>query len=135
MRISVIMDPGMRKTVQILGFTLAFLDAGSVIAEVSPTSTASNATLLRNYAAAQCISLAYDDPVVKADAQDAVGAYVEFGSVAVEAYEQITVLATSFLTRKYASKSGGKLQLMKCLDLLNSPELAALVAQHTRHKR
>lgn len=114
---------------------LACLIAANALAEVSPARNADDAALLRNFAAAQCISLAYDDPAVKADAADAIGAYVEFGSVSAAAYEQATELAKSFLARTYASKSGGKLQLMKCLDLMNSPEIAALVARHTRRKK
>jgi Type VI secretion system (T6SS), amidase immunity protein len=113
----------------------ACLGASAALAEVSPARTASDAVLLRNFAIAQCVRLAYDDPVVQADAGDAVGAYVEFGSVGPEAYEAALALAKTFLARSYPSKSGGKLQLMKCLDLMNSPELAALVKRHTQRKK
>ena len=114
---------------------LVCLSAADAFAEVSPARRASQADLLRSFAAAQCVALAYDDAAVKADAGDAAGAYVEFGSLGPDAYEQATALAKVFLARTYASKSGGKLQLMKCIDLANSPELAALVARHARRRK
>ena len=125
----------MKNAIKYCSFAIAIIMASSVSAQVSPARIANDATLLRNYAAAQCVALAYDDPAVKADAGDTAGAYLEFGSLGVDAYEAVTALAKVFLGRTYASKSGGKLQLMKCIDLSNSPELAALVARHTRRKK
>ncbi len=117
------------------GIAFWLLLAGSTLAEVSPAGKAGDTVLLRNFAVAQCVRASYDDPAVKADAADAIGAYVEFGSLAPEAYEKAAELAKAFASRSYAGKNGGKLQLMKCLDLLASPELADLVKLYVRRKK
>ncbi len=87
------------------------------------------AGLLRNYAMAVCVRDAYADAAVRKDAQVSAGAYVEFGSVDVEAYRAIGALVEAQLAKTYAGKEVADIQLMKCIDLYNSKALELLIRQ------
>jgi hypothetical protein len=91
------------------------------------------ATLLRGFALARCLGKAF--PSIRADADAAAGGYVERGSSAFEAYEEIETLAAEFVERDYPSKTGSELSIMKCLDLLDSAELTVLIERHSAGRR
>jgi len=85
---------------------------------------------LKNYALAACLADAYKSP----DAVAAANGYMELGSFDIDAYNAAAMLARQFLAREYASRSGEKLNLMKCIDLFHSPELDALARTHDNRK-
>ena len=95
-----------------LSLAIALTTASAALADVSPAAKAGNGVLLRNFALAQCIRLAFEDAAVQKDAAAAAGAYVEFGSSGPEVYEAIVDLAKAWLARSYASQSGASLQVM-----------------------
>ena len=83
-------------------------------------------TIFRNFTLAVCLSTAYqsDSQKLTNDANKAAGAYSQFGHMGFQAYEDATVLIDSWLKKDYQSKSGGQIEIMKCIDLYNSKELA-----------
>lgn len=90
--------------------------------------THDDVALLKGFALARCLGGTL--PSIKAEADAAAGGYVEQGSVAFEAYEEIDALAAAFAGRAYASKAGGDLSIMKCFDLLASGELSEIIGRH-----
>ena len=88
------------------------------------------ASLLTRYVLSQCLARAYPDTDLARDAQAAAGGYMEFGSLPIEAYEEAAVLAAEAASRTYQGKHGHPLHAMKCLDLLQSPELDGLLERN-----
>lgn len=85
---------------------------------------------LKNYALASCLADGYKS----ADAVAAANGYLELGSLDIDAYNAAAALGRQFLAREYASRSGEKLTLMKCIDLFHSPELEALVGRYEKQE-
>lgn len=81
---------------------------------------------------ARCVAHAYDAPEVKRDAAASAAAYLEAGNSDSEAYEAIERLIVLQLDTPYASKHGEALQMMKCIDLLESKALRELIGAYTR---
>lgn len=88
------------------------------------------ASLLTRYVLSQCLARAYPDTDIARDAQAAAGGYMEFGSFPIEAYEEAAALAAEAASRTYQSKPGHPLHAMKCLDLLDGPELDRLIKRN-----
>lgn len=101
---------------------------GSETARYSPSQH------LKNYALSACIAGGYQSSEVVNDATAAANGYKELGSLEIDAYNEALALIKKFLDRDYASASGEKLVLMKCIDLFHSKELDRLV-QRYRKKR
>ena len=89
-------------------------------------------TMLANWAMARCVARAYDDAGVRKDAEAAAAAYMEFGHSDMEAYAAIDRLVAAQLEKDYASASGEKLSLMKCIDLMHSTALRELIEAYVR---
>jgi hypothetical protein len=87
-----------------------------------------------NYALSSCLADGYAASEVKNDAAAAARAYLELGSFPLEAHTEATLLARKQLSQKYSSASGVDLTLMKCLDLLHSKALGALVKKYRKGK-
>lgn len=90
------------------------------------------ASLLTRYTLSQCLAAAYPGTAIERDARAASGGYLEFGDLPIEAYEEATALARQAAARTYNGKHGEPLHAMKCLDLLDSPELEALLDRNVR---
>jgi hypothetical protein len=95
---------------------------------------AAGRTYAQNYAdiaLALCIAEAYSaDPHAKADAISSAGGIDEWSNFDLQAgHEAMSALITSYLARDYPSIHGPqvRLDLMKCLDLFHSKELAGQV--------
>lgn len=82
------------------------------------------------YTLAQCIAKAYPDTPVASDARAALGGYLENGDLEADAYADATTLATSASKQHYEGLNGEPLHVAKCLDLLGSHELEALLNKH-----
>jgi len=91
---------------------------------------ASEAQRLEKFALSQCLMRAFPDTPTADDARRASGAYVELGSAGEDVYGDIVVVVEAHRAKPYPSKSGGSLHVMQCLDLLDDPRLAELVAPY-----
>jgi hypothetical protein len=92
----------------------------------------SGAEYLKNFALSVCISNAYKSAEVTKDSKDAAAGYFNLGSFPIEAYEEAEALGKTFLAKKYRGIHGGKLTLMKCIDLFYSKELARLIRKYNK---
>lgn len=88
------------------------------------------AEMFRNYALSSCLADAVQGAGVKADAAAAAAGYLELGAGPLEAYTQATELGREFLARSYEGSRDVPYNTMKCIDLLHSPELQALVDRY-----
>lgn len=112
---------------------LAYSFMATAAATEMPIHTQDDATLLRNFALAHCVGLAFEDKVVRDDAEAVAGAYVQFGNVNdSDAYLHLSKLARAWLERPYASHSGSELKLMKCIDFQQSAELLEAIGSCTK---
>lgn len=110
----------------------------TVQADTSPKlPEAASRTYAQNYkdsALAFCISSAYaQHPEVSHDAISSASALDYWSQYDLEnSTEKIPELVKTYLARQYASHQGAgtRLDLMKCIDLYNGPELDALTKQY-----
>jgi hypothetical protein len=87
---------------------------------------------LKNFALSICIANGFKSDEVVKESRAAAGAYFEFGSLPIEAYEEAELLGKKFLAKEYLSKSGAQLTLMKCIDLFHSEELDQLAKKYIK---
>ena len=91
-----------------------------------------NNVMFKNYTLSVCINMAYgatSESLLK-EASLAANGYREFSNIDLSAFEASRALISKWLTKDYISKNGGQINLMKCIDLYNSPELEKLFIQH-----
>jgi hypothetical protein len=124
---------------------LSVLLCGGAFADESPDAVSvyarpriqsySQHELLKNWALSLCFAKIAKDDETRHDASHTAGAYLEFGILGLEAYEEIDALVKKYLAMKYGVKPpelGVKpveLNTMKCIDLFHSAELEALVGR------
>ena len=89
---------------------------------------------LKNYALSSCIADGYQSNEVASDATAAANGYKELGSLDIDAYNEAAVLGRQFLAKEYASHSGEKLTLMKCIDFYHSKELDRLARKYAKKR-
>lgn len=111
------------KTVFLL--TLAVLNT-----EASANGKYSSAEYLKNYALSVCIAEGYSAKEVKNDAAAAAQGYTEFGDYSLEAHTAVRALAKEFLAKPYDSMSGEPMTMAKCIDLVHSQELQAIIKKY-----
>ncbi len=113
---------------------LAFLVAPSIVqAQVADGPVHySPGEYLKNFALSVCISNGYGSDEVTMDSRAAAGGYLELGGFPIEAYEETDALSKIFLAKEYHGIHGGKLTLMKCIDLLHSKELEQIVEKYDK---
>ena len=87
---------------------------------------------LKNFALSVCISNGYGAEEVTKDSRIAAGGYLELGSFPIEAYEETDALSKVFLAKEYRGIRGGKLTLMKCIDLFHSKELQQIIDKYDK---
>lgn len=80
--------------------------------------------LFKRYALSAC--LAQGLPAIAPQASAAAAGYVQTGAGPASAYADVRGLVTAYLHRAYASQSGADLTVMKCIDLMDGPELDRL---------
>lgn len=64
------------------------------------------------------------------DAAAAARGYMEFGDYSLEAHTAVRALAKEFLAKPYDSMSGEPMTMAKCIDLVHSQELQAIIKKY-----
>ena len=83
---------------------------------------------IQKFAVCQCLAQSYKGTDVAVDAQSAAGGYFEAGANGVELYLSIQDFSEKWAkNKKYRSKHGSDLSIMKCLDLYGNKELVSLI--------
>ncbi len=90
----------------------------------------SSAEYLKNYALSVCIAEGYSAKEVKNDAAAAARGYMEFGDYSLEAHTAVRALAKEFLAKHYDSVSGEPMTMAKCIDLVHSQALQAIIKKY-----
>ncbi|QXX94872.1 type VI secretion protein [Serratia marcescens] len=90
----------------------------------------SSAEYLKNYALSVCIAEGYSVKEVKNDAAAAARGYMEFGDYSLEAHTAVRALAKEFLAKHYDSMSGEPMTMAKCIDLVHSQALQAIIKKY-----
>lgn len=87
---------------------------------------------LKSYALAACIGYGFPEAaLVQKETRLATQAYFEAGRVGIDAYNDVAALARTFIAKNYLSEQGEKWTIIKCVDLINSKELAGVIRKHT----
>lgn len=84
----------------------------------------------RNYALGSCLGTAFSGTDAAADLNKTLNAYIEFGNMPLEAYEELRELNKVWLSKDYSSKHGGQINSMKCFDLYDSAQLLELYKKY-----
>ena len=79
------------------------------------------------YAISYCLAEAYPDSEVSRDARHVAGAYLQKGKSGIDVYEQVRAFVDEYRKEPYVSKYDRNLNIMQCLDLFGSEELAHTV--------
>lgn len=98
----------------------------------SPIEQYSQKTLLKNWALSRCLSQAYMDENVRADANASASAYLEFGSQPIEVYAELDKLIEKYLHATYKGSITSDFNTMKCIDLFHSAELEFVTDKASR---
>ena len=92
--------------------------------------------LFKYWTLARCgaaVSKKAGSDALQEDWSNTAAAYLEYGSVPLEANEAAEALVQHFLaTTTRSGSTGGSYETMKCIDLFNSHELDALVARYIK---
>lgn len=126
------MNLASRATAALVGTALVAGCATAGMPVPDQTGHGTEASLLTRYALGQCLAAAYPDSGIERDARAAAAGYLEFGNLPIEAYEDATAVGRAAASRRYEGKQGEPLHLMKCLDLMDGPELEQVLDRHLR---
>jgi hypothetical protein len=110
-------------------FLLALLTV-TCHAEVNERRHYTATQYLKNYALSACLADGYKATEVVNDATAGANGYKELGSLSIDAYNDALTLVSTYLRKEYASQSGERLTVMKCIDLYNSKELDGLARKY-----
>jgi len=116
---------------KLIPITLLMVLSSSCAAKDYSFKEDTNKVMFKNYTLAVCINMAYgesSEPLLK-EASLAANGYREFSNIDLSAYEASRGLISKWLSKDYASKQGGQINLMKCIDLYNSPDLDNIFIQ------
>lgn len=86
---------------------------------------------LKNYALSACLADGYKATEVVSDATAGANGYKELGSLDIDAYNEALTIVHDFLKKEYASQTGERLIIMKCIDLYHSKELDQLARKYS----
>ncbi|KPJ92111.1 MAG: hypothetical protein AMJ53_10050 [Gammaproteobacteria bacterium SG8_11] len=92
----------------------------------------SEKNFFRYFTLAVCMGMAYesDSKKLASDVGKAASGYLEFGHMDLDAYEDARELIKTWLKKDYQSKTGGQVEIMKCIDLFESEDLDSLYQKH-----
>lgn len=110
----------------------AFASAAAATGDVSTAKDGPERLRLVDLAISHCLARAFPDTPFAADAGRAAAAYVELGESDVDAYNEIGEVVERHMQSPYASKSGGSLHVLQCLDLSRSAELARVLDKYAK---
>ena len=77
-----------------------------------------------------CIADGFNSKKVIQEASAAAREYLEPGGLSIEAYTEATIPGREFLKKRYNSKFGFDLTIMKCIDFFHSKELDQIIEKH-----
>ncbi len=106
-------------------FTLLFTAGSCAVALESQQSITNE----EKYAVSYCLAGAYPDSAFSNDARYILGAYLEMGEVGINVYQSIAAFVDEYKKKPYVSKNDRNLNIMQCLDLFGSEELAAVIRE------
>jgi Type VI secretion system (T6SS), amidase immunity protein len=86
-------------------------------------------TLLKNWALSVCLAQVAKDARTAEDAGLTASAYLEYGKLGLEAYDEIRKLVYQYKSLQYDGSVKGEYNTMKCIDLFHSKDLARLTAR------
>ena len=86
--------------------------------------------IFQNFAYSICVGSAFESEEVKSDANRSANAYIQFSNISLESYEEVRKKADSWLARDCKSKSDKSLQLMKCIDFINSGDVQEIFVKY-----
>jgi hypothetical protein len=81
----------------------------------------------KKYAVAYCLSTTYENSEYSKDARYVSGAYIQKGELGLNVYEAIRDYVMTYKQKKYLSKHERNLNIMQCIDLIESVELLAVI--------
>ncbi|MDQ2147501.1 T6SS amidase immunity protein Tai4 family protein [Alcaligenaceae bacterium C4P045] len=100
--------------------------------EISTAKDGPERLRLIDLAISHCLARAFPETPFAADAGRAAAAYVELGESGVDVYDEIGTVVERHMQSPYASKSGGSLHVLQCLDLSRSAELARVIDKYLK---
>jgi len=110
----------------------ASASAAAATGDISTAKDGPERLGLVDLAISHCLARAFPDTPFAADAGRAAAAYVELGESDVDAYDDIGEVVERHMQSPYASKSGGSLHVLQCLDLGRSAELARVIDKYAK---
>ncbi|MGP2651189.1 MULTISPECIES: T6SS amidase immunity protein Tai4 family protein [Serratia] len=96
---------------------------------IAATLNANAATKI-DYSPAEYLKTTRLAKEVKNDAAAAARGYMEFGDYSLEAHTAVRALAKEFLAKPYDSMSGEPMTMAKCIDLVHSQALQAIIKKY-----
>ena len=124
---------GLRMEIRkLISLTLLTIFSSSCVSNEYSFKEDTDKVKFKNFTLAVCMNMAYgesSDALLK-EASLAANGYREFSNIDLSAYEASRSLISKWLNKDYASKNGGQINLMKCIDLYNSPALENLFIQY-----
>jgi len=81
------------------------------------------------YGIAYCLSKTYAKTAFSSDSRHISGSYIQTGSYGIQVYESIRGYVDAYQQKKYLSKHNKNLDIMQCIDLLESRELKVIIEQ------
>ena len=82
--------------------------------------------LFQHYAQASCLATAFTEGEIYDQAISALNGYREFGSMPLEAYQELAEPMQQWLKKDYATQAGQQNNLMKCIDFAESEIIAKI---------
>ncbi len=111
--------------IRIIFFVPIFFLASCASVHVKNTTPEMNNGL--KYGVAYCLSKTYPNTEFSSDSQYISGSYIQIGSYGIHVYESIRDYIDIYLQKKYVSKHNKNLDIMQCIDLLESRELKDII--------
>ncbi len=86
------------------------------------------------YGVAYCLSKTYPNTEFSSDSRHVSGSYIQVGSYGIHVYEAIREYVDIYQQKKYVSKHNKNLDIMQCIDLLESIELNDIINKSANKK-
>ncbi|MEN9867588.1 MAG: hypothetical protein RL748_3178 [Pseudomonadota bacterium] len=125
-------------TTRVFGAVLLCLALPAIAGESTITAiTRSNAENYQDRALAYCVATAYKGSPAGADAHISMSAFLEWTDFDDKGNKALDQLVEKYLRRDYSNPMEGyadaKFNLLKCIDMYRSRELAELVRKYVPH--
>lgn len=117
---------------KLISFTLLTFLSSSCVSNEYSFKDDTERVKFKNFTLAVCMNMAYGESsdTLLNEASLAANGYREFSNIDLNAYDASRNLISKWLNKDYTSKSGGQINLMKCIDLYNSPDLENIFSKY-----